>query len=63
MTNIEYCGYNFLQSAGSDRYHIQNSRGVVVERGYEKPNMSISDAITVIERYILVNEIANRLIA
>ena len=63
MTSINYLGYEFTQSDNSDRYRIYNADGQIVEHGYEKPNMSISDAITVIERYILVNEIVNRLTA
>lgn len=63
MTEIEYAGYNFTQNKNTDRYRIRNSAGVVVERGWEKPNMTMQDAVNVIERYILVNEVANALLA
>ena len=56
MTDIEYCGYNFNQNAGSDRYRIYNSDGVVVEHGWEKPNMSKLDALRVIKRYLAVHD-------
>ena len=63
MTEIEYAGYSFTQSNNTDRYRIRNSRGQIVERGWEKPNMTMQDAVNVIERYILVNEVANALLA
>lgn len=59
MTEIEYAGYSFTQSPNSDRYRVRNSRGQIVEHGYEKPNMTMQDAVNVIERYILVNEVVN----
>lgn len=59
MTEIEYAGYSFTQSNNTDRYRIRNSRGQIVERGWEKPNMTMQDAVNVIERYILVNEVVN----
>ena len=55
MTDIEYKGYNFSQSDNSDRYRIYNADGQIVEHGYEKPKMSVEDAIRAIERYILVS--------
>ena len=61
MTEIEYAGYSFTQSNNTDRYRIRNSRGQIVERGWEKPNMTMQDAVNVIERYILVNEVVNAL--
>lgn len=56
MTSIEYLGYEFTQNDNSDRYRIYNADGEVVEHGWEKSNMTMQDAVTVIERYILVNE-------
>jgi len=56
MTKIDYCGYSFIQNKNTDRYRIQNAVGVVVEHGWEKPDMDMADAVRVIERYILVNE-------
>ena len=56
MTSINYLGYEFTQTDNSDRYRIYNSDGVVVEHGYEKPDMTMSDAVRVIERYILISE-------
>lgn len=56
MTKIDYCGYSFTQNKNTDRYQIRNSVGVVVERGWEKPDMDMADAVRVIERYILISE-------
>ena len=56
MTKIDYCGYSFTQNKNTDRYRIQNAVGVVVEHGWEKPDMDMADAVRMIERYILVNE-------
>lgn len=56
MVEIEYAGYNFTQNKNTDRYRIRNSVGVVVEHGWEKPNMDMADAVRLIERYILVSE-------
>lgn len=56
MTDIEYCGYNFNQNAGSDRYRIYNSDGQIVEHGYEKPNMTMQDAVRVIQRFMAVRD-------
>ena len=56
MTDIEYCGYNFNQTDNSDRYRIYNSDGVVVEHGYEKPNMTMQDAVRVIQRFMAIRD-------
>ena len=56
MTDIEYCGYNFNQNAGSDRYRIYNSDGQIVEHGYEKPNMTMQDAVRVIQRFMSIRD-------
>lgn len=56
MTEIEYAGYSFTQSNNTDRYRIRNSRGQIVERGWEKPNMSKLDALRVIKRYLAVHD-------
>lgn len=56
MTSINYLGYEFTQTDNSDRYRIYNSDGVVVEHGYEKPNMSVSEAINAIQRYLVVRD-------
>lgn len=63
MTSIEYCGYEFCQTEGSDRYRIYNADGQIVENGYEKPNMTMQDALTVIERYVAVRDAVRRMIA
>ena len=56
MMDIEYMGYNFNQNDGSDRYRIYNSDGQIVEHGYEKPNMSVSEALTAIQRFMAVRD-------
>lgn len=56
MTSINYLGYEFTQNDNSDRYRIYNSDGVVVEHGYEKPNMSLEDAVRVIQRFMAVRD-------
>lgn len=56
MTEIEYAGYSFTQSNNTDRYRIRNSVGVVVEHGYEKPNMTMQDAVRVIQRFMSVRD-------
>lgn len=56
MTDIEYKGYNFRQGKYTDVYEIFSSDEVRVEYGHEKPNMSVSEAMRTIERYILVSE-------
>lgn len=56
MKEIEYCGYNFTQTAGTDRYRIRNSVGVVVEHGFEKPNMTMQDAVRVIQRFMAIRD-------
>ena len=56
MMDIEYMEYNFNQNDGSDRYRIYNSDGQIVEHGYEKPNMSVSEALTAIQRFMAVRD-------
>lgn len=56
MTSINYLGYEFTQNDNSDRYRIYNSDGVVVEHGYEKPNMTMQDAVRVIQRFMAVRD-------
>jgi len=56
MTSINYLGYEFTQTDNSDRYRIYNSDGVVVEHGYEKPNMSMSEAVAMIQRYMAIRD-------
>lgn len=56
MTEIEYAGYSFTQSNNTDRYRIRNSRGQIVERGWEKPNMSMSEAVAMIQRFMAVRD-------
>lgn len=56
MMDIEYMGYNFNQNDGSDRYRIYNSDGQIVEHGYEKPNMTMQDAVAVIQRYMAIRD-------
>ena len=59
MTSINYLGYEFTQSDNSDRYRIYNSDGQIVEHGYEKPNMTMQDAVTAIQRYMAVRDAMN----
>ncbi len=54
MNSIEYMGYEFTQSDNSDRYRIYNADGQIVEHGYLKPNMDISDGIRAIQRYMTI---------
>lgn len=56
MTSINYLGYEFTQNDNSDRYRIYNSDGVVVEHGYEKPNMTMQDAVKAIQRYMTIRD-------
>ena len=56
MTSINYLGYEFTQNDNSDRYRIYNSDGVVVEHGYEKPNMTMQDAVRVIQRFMAIRD-------
>ena len=56
MTSINYLGYEFTQTDNSDRYRIYNSDGVVVEHGYEKPNMTMQDAVRVIQRFMAIRD-------
>lgn len=56
MTSINYLGYEFTQTDNSDRYRIYNSDGVVVEHGYEKPNMTMRDAIRTIQRFMAIRD-------
>lgn len=56
MTSISYLGYEFTQSDNSDRYRIYNSDGEIVEHGYEKPNMSLEDAVRVIQRFMAIRD-------
>ena len=56
MTSIEYMGYEFTQNDNSDRYRIYNADGQIVEHGYEKPNMSVSEALTAIQRFMAVRD-------
>lgn len=56
MTSINYLGYEFTQTDNSDRYRIYNSDGEIVEHGYEKPNMTIQDAVAVIQRYMTIRD-------
>ncbi len=56
MTSINYLGYEFTQNDNSDRYRIYNSDGVVVEHGYEKPNMTMQDAVRVIQRFMSIRD-------
>lgn len=56
MTSINYLGYEFTQTDNSDRYRIYNSDGVVVEHGYKKPNMSMSEAVAMIQRFMAVRD-------
>lgn len=63
MNSIEYMGYEFTQGDYSDRYEILNTDGERVELGWEKPNMTIQDAMAVIQRYIAVRDAVRRMIA
>ena len=56
MTSINYLGYEFAQSDNSDRYRIYNSDGQIVEHGYEKPNMTMQDAVRVIQRFMAIRD-------
>lgn len=56
MTEIEYAGYSFTQSNNTDRYRIRNSRGQIVEHGYKKPNMTMQDAVRMIQRYMAIRD-------
>lgn len=56
MTEIEYAGYSFTQSNNTDRYRIRNSRGQIVEHGFEKPNMTMQDAVRVIQRFMAIRD-------
>lgn len=58
MNSTEYMGYEFVQNDNSDRYRIYNADGEVVEHGWEKPNMSLQDALTAIQRYMAVRDAA-----
>ena len=59
MTSINYLGYEFTQSDNSDRYRIYNADGQIVEHGYEKPNMTMQDAVRTIQRYMAVRDAMN----
>ena len=62
MTDIEYCGYNFTQNPGTDKYRVRDKDGKIVESSWEKPDMTMEDAIRIINRYILVRELMNQLV-
>ena len=56
MTEINYKGYSFRQGDYSDKYEIFNGDEVRVEYGREKPNMTMQDAVTAIQRYMAVRD-------
>ncbi len=56
MIDVEYMGYNFSQNDNTDRYRIYNADGEIVEHGYEKPNMTMQDAVTMIQRYLTIRD-------
>ncbi len=56
MVSINYLGYEFTQTDNSDRYRIYNSDGQIVEHGYEKPDMTMSDAVRVIQRFMAIRD-------
>ena len=56
MTEINYKGYSFRQGDYSDKYEIFNGDEVRVEHGYEKPNMTMQDAVRVIQRFMAIRD-------
>ena len=59
MNSTEYMGYEFVQNDNTDRYRIYNADGQIVEHGYEKPNMTMQDAVRVIQRFMAVRDAMN----